>query len=108
MTDEFVFVVDRAFPDADVDPALAQIIQQRELHRQADRMMERHLKDGEPDANPGRAHRQRRREQQGIVVDAFSGEVMLRQPDIVEPQRLGGAHLLDLLVDADRVLVRRW
>jgi hypothetical protein len=32
---------------------------------------------------------------------------MLRQPDVAEPELFGEAHLLDLLVDASGVLLRR-
>ena len=71
-------------------------------------MMERHLQHREPDPNPRRAHRQRRREQQRIIIDAFPGEIMLGQPNIVEAQRLGCTDLRNLFVDSDGILVRGW
>jgi len=48
MPDEFVLVVDCPFANADVDPALAEIVEQRELHGKPDRMMKRHLHTANP------------------------------------------------------------
>src|SRR5579872_3668439 len=70
--------------------------------------MEWHLQHCESDANSAGAHRQCRCKQQRVVIDTFSGEIMLCQPYIVEPQRFSSTHLLNLLFDADRVLIRRW
>ena len=50
--------------------------------------------------NAGCRLRQGRYEQQRIIVDAFTGEIVFGQPDIAEAQRLGTADLLDLLIDA--------
>ncbi|HUC10904.1 MAG TPA: hypothetical protein VL985_10835 [Stellaceae bacterium] len=107
MPDKFVLVVDRALVDPDIDPAPAQIVEQRQLDGEPYRMMEGQLHDGEADPDPLGAHRDSRGEQQRVVVDALAGEVMLGQPDIAEPEPLGKAHLLDLLVDAIGVLIRR-
>ena len=107
VTDEFVFVVDRALADPDIDPAPAEIVEQRQSHRELDRMVKRQLHDGEADADALGAHRDRGGEQQRVVVDALAGKIMLGQPDIVEAEPLGGADLRDLLVDARRILFRR-
>ena len=51
MADEFVLVVDGALADADIDAAVAEIVEQRELHGEPHRMMERRLHHGEADAD---------------------------------------------------------
>ena len=107
MSNEFVFVVNCAFSDTDIDPAFTQIVEQCELHCETDRMVERHLQHREANPDPRRAHRQRRCEEQRIVIDAFSGEIVLRQPHIVEPQRLRSTNLFDLLIDTYGVLIGR-
>jgi hypothetical protein len=43
-----------------------------------------------------------------LVFMALSGEIVLGQPDVAEAQLLGKTDLFDLVVDADRVLFRRW
>jgi hypothetical protein len=107
VADEFIFVVDRALADPNIDPTLAQIVEQGQLHGEADRMVERQLHDGKADADPLGAHSDGRGEQQRVVVDALTGEIMLGQPDVAEPELFGKAHLLDLLVDAGGILFRR-
>jgi hypothetical protein len=107
MADKLVLVVDRPLADADIDPALAQIVEQRQLDGEPHRMVERQLHDRESDPDPFGAHRDSRGEQQRVVVDAFAGEIMLGQPDVAKPKLLGEAHLLDLLVDPNSILFRR-
>jgi hypothetical protein len=91
----------------DIDPAPAQIVEQRQLDGEPHRVMEGQLHDGEADPDSLGAHRDRGGEQQRVVVDALAGEIMLGQPDIAEPKPFGKAHLLDLLVDASGILFRR-
>lgn len=107
MPDKFVLVVDRALAHSDIDPASAQIVEQRQLDGEPHRVVEGQLHDGEADPDPLGAHRDSRGEQQRVVVDALAGEIMLGQPDIAEPEPFGKAHLLDLLVDAIGVCFRR-
>ena len=107
MADKFVFVVDRILADPDIDPALAQIVEQRQLDGEPHRVVKRQLHDREADLDPLGPHRDRRGEQQRIVVDALAGEIVLGQPDVAEPELFGQAHLLDLLVDARGVLLWR-
>jgi hypothetical protein len=47
-------------------------------------MMERQLDDRETDPDPLGPHRHGRGEQQGVVVYALAGEIMLGQPDVAE------------------------
>ena len=54
--DELVLVEDRAAADANVEAPLREIIEQRQLRRQPHRMTQRHLDDGEADADTLRAH----------------------------------------------------
>ena len=68
MADEFVLVVDRALADPDIDPALAQIVEQRQLNGEPHRMMERQLHNRETDPDPLGAHRDSRGEQQRVVL----------------------------------------
>ena len=107
MPDKFVLVVNRALAHSDIDPAPAQIVEQRKLDGEPHRVVERQLHDGKADPDPLGAHRDGRGEQQRVVVDALAGEIMLRQPDVAEPEPFGKEHLLDLLVDALGVLFRR-
>ena len=55
VADELVLVVDRALADADIDAALAEIVEQGELHGEPHRMVERHLHHGEADADAARS-----------------------------------------------------
>ena len=107
MPDKFVLVVNRALAHSDIDPAPAQIVEQCQLDGEPHRVMEGQLHDGEADPDPLGAHRDRRGEQQRVVVDALAGEIMLGQPHLAEPEPFGKAHLLYLLVDAIGVLFRR-
>ena len=52
VADKFVFVVDRPFADPDIDPALAQIVEQRQLDGEPHRVVKRQLHDREADPNP--------------------------------------------------------
>src|SRR5437868_5736713 len=57
VADKFVIVVDRPLADADIDPALAQIVEQRQLDGEPHRMMKRQLHDRKADPDPLGAHR---------------------------------------------------
>ena len=69
-------------------------------------MMEWHLDDRETDTNALRPHRESRGEGQCIVVDALPREIMLREPDVLEPETFRFLDLGDLLFDTCRVFVR--
>src|SRR6266851_8847360 len=101
---EFVLVVDRALADADIDAALAEIVQQRQLHGESHRMVEGHLHHGEADADLLGLHGKRRGKHQRVVVDALAGEIVLGEPDVGKAHPFGGAGLVDDLVDAPTVL----
>ena len=107
VADELVLVVDGALADADVDAALAEIVEQGELHGEPHRMVERHLHHGEADADALGLHRERGGEHQRVRIDALAGEIVLRQPHVGEAQALGAADLVDQVVDALSVLVGR-
>jgi len=107
MPDKFVLVVNRALAHSDIDPAPAQIVEQRKLDGEPHRVVEGQLHDGKADTDALGALAEGGGEYQRVVVDALAGEIMLGQPDIAEPQPFGKAHLLDLLVDAIGVLFRR-
>src|ERR1051325_88331 len=70
-------------------------------------MMKWQLHDSEADPDRLGPHCDSRGEQQGVVVDALAGEIVLGQPDIAETELFGKAHLLDLLVNANGILFRR-
>ena len=102
---ELVLVVQAAAAHADVEPAVAQVVEQRQLHREPDRMAERQLDDGKADAHPARARGERARERDRVAVDRLAGEVVLGEPDRVEADRLGQPGLLELLADGRVVLL---
>ena len=105
MPDELVLVIDGTPAHPYVDTTFTQVVQQRELHGQANRMVERHLNDRETDSNPRGLHRKRRREEHRIVVDALAGEVVLGQPNVVKTELLREAYLLNLLIETLGILV---
>ena len=70
-------------------------------------MPEGELDDREPDPDPLGARRQRGGEHDRIAVDALAGEVVLGEPDAVEAERDGADGLLELLIDAPGVRLRR-
>src|SRR5262245_15843870 len=73
IADELVLVEDAAASDADVKPALAQIVEQRELRGQPHGMAQRHLNDGKADADALGAHCQCRRKRDRVRIDALAG-----------------------------------
>jgi hypothetical protein len=86
-----------ASPDAHVQPPAAQDVHHRQLLGEADRVVEGQDGRGEPDADVARAHgrgggQHRRRDRQAVL-----DEVVLGQPDAVEPQLLGPGHLVHLV-----------
>jgi hypothetical protein len=98
---KFVLVVDRSTPDTHIEAAFAQIIEEGKLHRQTHRVVQGHLQHGEANANPCRAHGQRRGKNQWIIIDAFAGEVVLGEPDIIKAERFRIAGLGQLLINAE-------
>ena len=48
MPDEFVFVVDRALADPDIDAALAEVVEEGELDGKADRVVKRQRTTAKP------------------------------------------------------------
>jgi hypothetical protein len=107
VADELVLVVVGPVPDADVEPAGGQVVEEGELRGQADRMAKRELQHGEADPDPRRARRHHAGERDGIAVDALAREVVLGEPDAVEAGRLREARLRDLGVDGVGVLLGR-
>jgi hypothetical protein len=65
------------------------------------------LHHGEADADLLGLHGECRGKHQRVVVDALTGEIVLGEPDVRKAHALGGAGLLDDLVDAPTVLGRR-
>ena len=71
-------------------------------------MVQRHLQYGKSDSHPAGAHGQRGGKDEGIVINALAGEVMLGQPDVIETDVFGVARLGELLVDSSHILIWRW
>ena len=81
----------------------ADIVDQRDLFGQSDRMVQRHLGDRETESDALRAPGQGRRERDRIDIGADAVEVMLRQPhhlhaELIAETRLGQRLLDDLLI----------
>src|SRR2546428_1271790 len=102
-----VLVVRGAAADADLQAPAAQVVEHGELDGQAHGMVQRHLDDGEPDPHAGRPRRQRAREGNRVGIGALAREVVLGEPQVVEPHRLGEYSLVELLMDGREVLRRR-
>jgi len=83
----------------DVQPSPAEDVDHRQLLGQADRVVEgqdgRRQADAHPPGPHGRGGGQDSRGDGQAVLD----EMVLGQPDAVEPQLLGPGHLLDLVLD---------
>lgn len=62
MPDKFVLVVNRALAHSDIDPAPAQIVEQRKLDGEPHRVVEGQLHDGKADPDPLGTHRDSRGE----------------------------------------------
>ena len=73
-------------PEPDDEPALADVVDQRHLLGHAYRMVQRHLRDREADADLLRARGQRGGEAHGIDVGADAVEVVLREPQHLHPE----------------------
>ena len=94
-----VNVVGGAAAQSDDQPALADVIDQRELLGHADRMMQRHLRHREADLRALRGGRQRGGETDRIDIGADAVEMMFREPDHVEAEFIGQSCLAQGLVD---------
>src|SRR5262249_46269612 len=103
--DELVLVEVRPVPDADVDAPVREVVEQRQLGGEPDRMAQRQLDHGKADADARRARRHGAGEWNRIAVDAFAGEVVLGEPHAVEARRLREAGLRHQLVDGGVVRV---
>jgi hypothetical protein len=84
---------------ADVEPASAEDVDHGQLLGEPDGVVEGEDGGGQPDAHALRPHgrgrgQDRRRDRQAVL-----DEVVLGQPDAVEPQLLGPGHLLDLALN---------
>ena len=86
-------------PHAHVEPAVRDDVDEGHLLGEAQRVMEGQDRRGEADAHPARPGRRRRRERRGIHRQPVVDEVVLREPDLVEPELLGPLDLLELAVD---------
>src|SRR5438093_12734576 len=104
VADELVLVEIGPVADADVEPAAREVVEERQLGRQADRMAQGELEHGEPDTDPRRTGGHDAGERNRIAVDALAREVVLGEPEPVEAHGLGEARLGDQLVD--RAVVR--
>src|SRR5262249_29869909 len=88
LPDQPVLVEVRPVPDTDVDPPVREVVEQRQLGGEAYRVAQRQLDHGKADADTRRACGDDAGERNRIAVDALAGEVVLGQPDAVEPRRL--------------------
>ncbi len=102
----FVDVVRRAVPEADHQPALAEIVDQRELFGQADRVMERGLRHREADQGTVRGNGNRGGEAHRIDIGANAVEMVLGEPDRIEAEGVGEPCLRQSLLDHRAVLRR--
>ena len=95
VADELVLVVVGPVPDADVEAAAREVVEEGQLGGQADRMAQGELDHGEADADPRGARRHDAGERDRIAVDALAREVVLGEPDAVEAGGLREAGLRD-------------
>src|SRR5262245_12592505 len=70
---EVIFIEDAAAPDADVEPPLAEIIEQGQLGGEPHGMAQSHLDHGEANADALRAHRQGGRKGDRGGINALAG-----------------------------------
>ncbi len=102
----FMGVDQAAAAEADDQPALAEIVDQRDLLGHPQGMVERGLQHREADLDAGGHHRQRGRERRRIDIDAVSVEVMLGEKHRIAAELLGHLRFADRLVDDLLVLGR--
>jgi hypothetical protein len=92
----------------DLDAAAGGVVEQRHPLEEAQRVGEGEVHDGGPDPHPARAGGEESGEQERVAREAVGREVLLRDPDVVEAERLGEGHALELLGDdASRLLAGR-
>src|SRR4029077_9773394 len=84
-----------------------EVVEQGQLDGEPDRMAQGELDHREPDPDPRRARGHHAGERDRIAVHALAREVVLGEPDAVEPRGLREARLLELLVDRRVVAVTR-
>src|SRR2546425_9213334 len=90
---ELVALVAAAEPD--VEAPAAEQVERRDLLGDHQRVVERHHDDGRAHSQPGGLRRDVRRELGGAREIAVGREVMLGEPDVAEPERLGRLGHLD-------------
>ncbi len=101
-----VDVVRRAAAQSRDDPPLGDVVEQRDLLGQADRVVQRDLRDGEADLDAAGRGGQRGGKAERIDVGADAVEMVLGQPQGVEAKLLRQPGLGDGLVDHALVLSR--
>ena len=88
---ELVLVVVGAVSHPDIDAAVGEIVEERELGGEADGMTESELDHREGDTDPLSPRRDHAGERDGIAVDALAREIVLGEPDAIEAGSLGEA-----------------
>ena len=101
-----VDVVRGAPPEADEQPPSADVVDQRHLLGHADRMMERHLRDREPDVDALGAAGERRGECHRIDVGADAVEVVLGEPQHLHPELVAKLRFTQRFLDDPVILIR--
>ena len=101
-----VNVVRAAAAEPDDQPAFEQVIEQRHLFGEPDRMMQRGLDDGEAEPRVTQRGGQRAGQGDRIGIDRDAVEMVLGQPDHVGAQLVGQRRLAQGLLDHRAVLRR--
>ena len=94
-----VDIVGGAAAEADDQASPADIVDQRHLLGQADRMVQRHLRHREADLDALGARGERGGERHGIDVGADAVEMVLGQPQHLHAERVAEARLAQRLLD---------
>ncbi|CUV03584.1 hypothetical protein MGWOODY_Clf2802 [hydrothermal vent metagenome] len=106
ITPEFVEVVSRASADADNHPSSADVVDEGDLLGEPDGVVQGHLGDGKAYLDLLGPGGDGRGESHRVDVNASAVEVVLRQPDGVEPQLVGQDRFFQRLFDHAEVVVR--
>ena len=103
IADELILIKNCATANADVEPALAEIINNRQLCCNANGMAQCHLYHSKTNSNALRLHRERTGKRNWIAIHALTGEIVFSQPNGIVSQSFRQACLLQLLIDGNTV-----
>ena len=93
-------------PYPDIDAAIGQVVEQRELGGEADGMAQRELDHRKADTDPLSSRRHHAGKGNGIAVDALAREIVLGEPDAVKAGGLREGGLRHEVSDGRVILFR--